>query len=193
MLLIGLTHLMRNQSLWVPGSMVARLKLKGIDEGHHRVGASGLNLTQHGKLTSPHSKDRRSELFLDSTGGFREVNSLEGSLLKPRTAVTTRTRRKYNRGEANLTSRGMHSASLADAAAAAFLAKTTKPRKKPPPRNSQRTHRPAPVRWCGPAPRPDSDVKTTSQRISRSSMKNEAKCVSWCELRNPGTIEVFER
>ncbi|KAL0641422.1 hypothetical protein Bca4012_103624 [Brassica carinata] len=33
------------------GSMVARLKLKGIVEGHHQEWSLRLNLTQHGKLT----------------------------------------------------------------------------------------------------------------------------------------------
>ncbi|KAG5568981.1 hypothetical protein H5410_064025 [Solanum commersonii] len=42
---------------WVPGSMVARLKLKGIDGRAPPEWSLRLNLTQHGKLTSPHSKD----------------------------------------------------------------------------------------------------------------------------------------
>ncbi|KAI3674200.1 hypothetical protein L2E82_52534 [Cichorium intybus] len=34
------------------GSMVARLKLKELTEGHHQEWSLRLNLTQHGKLTS---------------------------------------------------------------------------------------------------------------------------------------------
>ncbi|KAG9438824.1 hypothetical protein H6P81_021229 [Aristolochia fimbriata] len=50
---------------WVPGSMVARLKLKGIDgRAPPGEGASGLNLTQHGKLT-------RSVMPLDVLGSRR--------------------------------------------------------------------------------------------------------------------------
>ncbi|KAL0642186.1 hypothetical protein Bca4012_102561 [Brassica carinata] len=56
-------HLMRNQSFWVPGSMVARLKLKGID-GRAPPGVEpALNLTQHGKLTrSRHIFERKLRL-----------------------------------------------------------------------------------------------------------------------------------
>ncbi|KAG9438828.1 hypothetical protein H6P81_021233 [Aristolochia fimbriata] len=52
MLLLGLAAPYEKSKFWVPGSMVARLKLKGIDGRAPPGGSRGLNLTQHGKLTS---------------------------------------------------------------------------------------------------------------------------------------------
>ncbi|KAJ6791526.1 hornerin-like [Iris pallida] len=50
MLLLGLRrHLMKSKFLGSGGSMVARLKLKELTEGHHQEWSLRLNLTQHGE------------------------------------------------------------------------------------------------------------------------------------------------
>ncbi|KAF3438752.1 hypothetical protein FNV43_RR21516 [Rhamnella rubrinervis] len=70
MLLIGLTAPYEKSKSWVPGSMVARLKLKGIDGRAPLEWSLALNLTQHGKLTSPHIvRIDRPRALLDSMGG----------------------------------------------------------------------------------------------------------------------------
>ena len=44
------SHLMRNQSLWVPGGVWSQgWNLKELTEGHHQEWSLRLNLTQHGK------------------------------------------------------------------------------------------------------------------------------------------------
>ena len=75
------------ESLGSGGSMVARLKLKGIDGRAHQEWSLRLNLTQHGKTHQVQTQlgltDR--ELFLDSVGGgawpflVREVTRLVNS------------------------------------------------------------------------------------------------------------------
>ncbi|CAL9167608.1 unnamed protein product [Musa hybrid cultivar] len=51
MLLLGLRrHLMRNQSLWVPGGVWSQgQNLKELTEGYHQEWSLWLNLTQHGE------------------------------------------------------------------------------------------------------------------------------------------------
>ena len=65
-------HLMRNQSLWVPGGVWSQgWNLKKLTEGHHQEWSLRLNLTQHGKTYQVQTKVGLTdwELFLDVLGG----------------------------------------------------------------------------------------------------------------------------
>ena len=67
-----LQHLMRNQSLWVPGGVWSQgWNLKKLTEGHHQEWSLRLNLTQHGKPHQARTLEGLTdwELFLDSVGG----------------------------------------------------------------------------------------------------------------------------
>ncbi|KAF3437866.1 hypothetical protein FNV43_RR20622 [Rhamnella rubrinervis] len=127
--LIGLRHLMKSKSLG-SGSMVARLKLKGIG-GRAPPGVElRLNLTQHGET---YRSDIVRIVIIAIVGLQRGIPSkregrrivtkvsvgepAEGSLLKP-CSRATREPVKYSEGQPNR--RGMRLRAAGDAAAAAF-------------------------------------------------------------------------
>ena len=67
-----LQHLMRNQSLWVPGGVWSQgWNLKELTEGHHQEWSLRLNLTQHGETHPARTQWGLTdwEFFLDSVGG----------------------------------------------------------------------------------------------------------------------------
>ena len=66
------SHLMRNQSLWVPGGVWSQdWNLKELTEGHHQEWSLRLNLTQHGETYQVQTWVGLTDwkLFLDSMGG----------------------------------------------------------------------------------------------------------------------------
>ena len=67
-----LQHLMRNQSIWVPGGVWSQgWNLKELTEGHHQEWSLRLNLIQHGKTYQVRTWEGLTDwkLFLDSMGG----------------------------------------------------------------------------------------------------------------------------